>query len=61
MIRISSDQAQILANVLHQRSLDDVAGIKDDGDSLLVSFHSFSEEQIVMDDLDYEHVQFTFE
>lgn len=59
MIRISSEDAPALANVLHQRCLDDVVGIQDLGDALWITFPGFDEERVVMDDLDYEHVQYT--
>lgn len=58
MIRLDPDHLQMLEIILYRHCLEGQAIILNTGDSVDVSFPNLNDEEVVMDDLAYEHVQY---
>lgn len=60
MLKVDANDGPVLASVLHEHSLDDVAGVVDRGAFLHVQLPCFADEQLVMDDLDFRGIGFSY-
>lgn len=60
MLRVDTNDRVALEQVLVEHSLDDVSSIVERGAFLCLTLPCFSDEQIVMADLDFSGVGFSF-